>query len=269
MGFFNDIGLGLRTYFKATGFIFSKGLWWFFIFPVILTIILFFGGFTLVGNLTDFIKDSLFGLTNLENADFFLANYLKGFLTGFIWIIFKLLFFFVFTYFGGYIILILMSPVFAFLSEKTDKIITGKDYPFNAEQLMRDIVRGIIIALRNMFIELAYIIALFIICFIPIIGWLFALLSPVILFFISSYFYGFSFMDYTNERRKLSVKQSVSIIRKYKGLTLANGSVFSLSLLIPFCGALLAGFTAIVSVVAATLAMNEIEAQSRKMALKT
>ena len=40
--------------------------------------------------------------------------------------------------------------------------------------------------------------------------------------------------------------------------TLSYGAIFALMLLIPFCGVTLAGFAAIISVVAATLAVHEI-----------
>ena len=121
---------------------------------------------------------------------------------------------------------------------------------------MRDVVRGVIIALRNMFIELGYMIVIFLIgLFIPFIG---GIIGTIILFFIASYFYGFAFIDYTNERRRLTIKQSVQFIRANKGMAIANGMVFSFFMLIPFCGTSLAGFAAIVSVVAATIATHKV-----------
>jgi CysZ protein len=48
-----------------------------------------------------------------------------------------------------YIFLIIGSPVFAYLSEKTESIMEGKDFPFSFRQLMADILRGIKLALRN------------------------------------------------------------------------------------------------------------------------
>ena len=152
-----------------------------------------------------------------------------------------------------------MSPVFAMLSEKTDKITTGKEYPFNGEQFMRDIVRGILIALRNMSIELAITLGVLLLSFIPVIGILFSLVGSVFLFFVSAYFYGFSFMDYTFERKRLNISQSVRFSRRYRGLAIANGGLFALFLIIPFCGVILAPFFSIFSVVGATLAYNELE----------
>lgn len=250
---FKDFGFGIKAYGKAFDLIFSNGLWWYFLFPILLNLILFFGGFALVGSLTEFIKDWFFDLVSLKDASFFGSEIIQGALSGFIWIFFKVLFFFVFAYFGGYIVIILMSPVFAILSEKTEEILTGNKYPFSADQLMRDVVRGVIIALRNVFIEIGYMIAVFILSFIPIVGQI----AAVALFFISAYFYGFSFTDYTIERQRLSISQSVDFMRKRKGMVIGNGVVFSLFMLIPYCGYTLAGFAAIVSVVAATISVHE------------
>jgi len=254
-----QIGLGFRTYGNAIGFIFNKGLWWFFIFPVILNFLLFWGGFELKVWARDSLQQVLLDWTELEGATFFLAGALKSALEWVLTIAFSFIFFFIFAYFGGYIILIIMSPILAYLSEKTEKINTGKEYPFSAEQLMRDIVRGILIAIRNMLIETGYMLVFFILGLIPVIGLIFNIISPFVLFFISSYFYGFSYMDYTNERKRLNVSQSVAYIRKYRGFAITNGGIFSLSLLIPFCGTLISPFIAIVSVVAATLGMNDMD----------
>ena len=139
-----DIEIGFRTYGQAIGFIFKKGLWWYFVFPIVLNIILFFGGFALIDMLIEMVQSWLLGSIGMEGGDdSFFGNLFNNFLTGFIWLVFKLLFFFVFAWFGGYVILVLLSPVFAFLSEKTEKIITGNHYPFSADQLMRDVVRGV------------------------------------------------------------------------------------------------------------------------------
>ena len=49
--------------------------------------------------------------------------------------------FFYFSLFK-YLFLIIGSPVFAYLSEKTASIIEGKDFPFSFSQLIKDSVRG-------------------------------------------------------------------------------------------------------------------------------
>ncbi len=252
--FFKEFGTGISAYGKAVEIIFSKGLWWFFLFPIIINILLFFGGFAAINYLTDFVKEWVFGIINNENATYFGVAYVQGFLSGFIWLVFKILFFFIFAYIGGFVVIILLSPVFSVLSEKTEAVLTGKKYPFDGDQMMRDIVRGVLIATRNLFIEIGYIIVLFLLSFIPIVGQL----GAIFLFFVSAYFYGFSFMDYTIERQKYSVSQSVQFIRQHKGIAVANGVLFSLFMLIPFCGVTLAGFISIVAVVAATISTHKV-----------
>jgi CysZ protein len=249
-----QLELGFRTYFRAIGFIFSNGLWWTFVFPVLLNVLLFIGGYTLIESITGQVQTWIQAKLGSGNDSFFLAHYLGSFLTFFAWFFFRVLFFFVFAYFGGYIVLILLSPLFAYLSAATEKIISGKKYPFDGDQWMRDMVRGIIFALRNLIIFSAWMILLFIVGFIPVIGWL----GVIVLFIISAYFYGFAFMDYICERRRMKIRDSIQFVRANKWLAVANGSVFCLFLLLPLCGVLLSGFAAIVSVVAATLAVNEL-----------
>lgn len=145
-----------------------------------------------------------------------------------------------------------MSPVMALLSERADEIITGKKYKFNFSQFLHDILRGISIAIRNMLIELSIILFCFILVWIPIIGWL----SPVFLLIVSYYFYGFSMIDYTSERRKLNVTESVAYIRKNKGLAIGNGFVFALVFAFPIIGAIV---VAVLAPIAATIAVLEIE----------
>jgi CysZ protein len=259
MSFSKDFGLGIKTYGKALDIIFSNGLAWFFIFPIVINIILFWSGIEVLDWITTYLKNLIFDSSGLNNAAFFGSSVLKFLTSGIIWLLFKIIFFFLFTYIGGYLVLILMSPILAIISEKTDKILTGKNYPFSAEQTMRDMVRGIILAIRNMSIEIGIILFFFILTLLPIIGWLIAIISPIILFFISSYFYGFSFLDYSNERYKRNIKQSVTLIYSRKGVAIGNGVVFSIFLLVPFLGTTLAGFISIISVVAATISMNEVE----------
>ncbi|MBI5541915.1 MAG: EI24 domain-containing protein [Bacteroidia bacterium] len=259
ISFWKGFGIGFKTFFQAIGFVFSKGLWWAFIFPIIFNILLFWGGKSLAELTTDKLEAWLLGLTQLADASSWYTSILKGAVTGFVWIAIKILFFSVFTYLGGYIVLIFMSPIFAFLSEKTEKITTGKTYSFSGEQWMRDLVRGILITLRNLFYEIAIMLLIFIASFIPVVGWLIALLSTVLLILVSAYFYGFSFMDYSMERKKLTIRQSVKFVRRHKGIAVANGLIFALAMMIPFCGVLISPFISIFSAVGATLAIQKTE----------
>ncbi|MBL4592780.1 MAG: EI24 domain-containing protein [Flavobacteriales bacterium] len=263
MSLFKGFGNGFGAYGKALTLIFSNGLWWYFLFPLLLNIFLIVASWYGISSLSDYAENWVNDLFKFEDDDFFLAEYLQS-SSGYVavaigwvvWFISKVLLFVLYGLFGGYIIIMLMSPVFAILSEKAEEILTGNKYPFNGDQLMRDVVRGVVIAFRNMFIEFGYMIVILILSFfIPILG---GIIGTVILFFIASYFYGFAFIDYTNERRRLTIKQSVKFIRANKGMAIGNGFIFALAMFIPLCGTTIAGFIAIVSVVAATISTHKI-----------
>jgi CysZ protein len=147
-----------------------------------------------------------------------------------------------------YIFLIIGSPVFAYLSEKTESIMEGKDFPFSFKQLMADIIRGIKLALRNTLWQSVYTISLLILSFIPLVGWV----VPVTTLLVECYYYGFSMLDYSCERHKLSPAESIQFIGKHKGLAIGNGMVFYLMHIVPFIGWVLAPAYA---VVAATISL--------------
>ena len=253
MNYSQGFRLGLKSYSEAFRFIRQNNLGWFFIFPLVLNVLLFALGFYSVSSLGSELIEYLNNWLGIESWDFWGASFFAGTIKWLIWIVLRLLFFVVYAYVGGYIILIALSPAFAFLSERTEKILTGSDLPFNFSQFLKDIWRGVVLALRNLAVEMLFTLLLFIISFIPVVGWF----TAVVLFLISAYFYGFSFMDYTFERRKFNVKTSIRYMRSNKGLAIGNGLIFALVLLIPFIGVTLAGFFSIISVVGATIAANK------------
>jgi len=263
MDIFKNFGKGIGAYGKALSMLFTKQLWCFLLFPIAFNIIMMAASWLGVVSLSDAAEAWAKGALKFNDDSFFLAEYLQsssGFISSAVgwavWFVSKVLFFVFYGLFGGYIIIMLMSPVFAVLSEKTEEMLTGNKYPFNGDQMMRDVVRGVLIAFRNMFIEFGYMIVIFIFSFfIPVLG---GIIGTIILFFIAAYFYGFAFIDYTNERRRMTLKQSVQFMRANKGLVIGNGLIFALAMFIPLCGNLIAGFVAIVSVIAATIATHEL-----------
>src|SRR5262245_22666261 len=55
-----------------------------------------------------------------------------------------------------YVILIIGSPLFAYLSEKTEAIIERKEHKFNWKELRKDAGRSIRMALRNCLLQILY-----------------------------------------------------------------------------------------------------------------
>jgi CysZ protein len=158
----------------------------------------------------------------------------------------------VFFYFSlfKYLFLIIGSPVFAYLSEKTESILEGKDFPFDLKQLLHDVGRGIRLALRNTLWQTVYVVSLLLLSLFPVAGWI----TPVIALFVECYFYGASMLDYSLERHKLTYAQSVSYISRHKGLAIGNGLMFFLMHGFIIIGWVLAPAYA---VVAATLSLHK------------
>ena len=245
--------LGIQSYAKALGILFSRRFWWFLLFPVLILLMVYVGGNLLVS----YAGDSLSGL---------IENQVRSWVEGISWlqwvnrasgilikIILKIIYFFLFVAFGGYIILILMSPVYSWLSERTEAYLTGKEYPFSWRQLFWEIFRGIGIALRNMLLQLFLSLLFFLCSFIPLVG----LLAPLALFLTSAYFYGFSFVDYVIERKRYNVKQSVRYVNKNIGLVMGIGTVFAMSLMVPWVSIIVCCFVSLLSVMASTVALNQ------------
>lgn len=240
--------LGLKTYIEALSFVFNNGLWIYFIYPAIISLILFFGSFSLAGYLSNELEQLIMSYITPQETEGWLS-FLTGALHIFLTVGLKIVFFFIYSTFSKYITLIIMSPVMALLSERTEEIVTGKKFPFEIAQFLKDVIRGVIIAIRNMLIEFGLIFLCFLIVWIPVAGWI----SSLFLLIVSYYFYGFSMMDYTNERHKLNIRESVLFIRRNKGVAIGNGLVFSFIFAIPFVGSIVASVLAPVAATLATL----------------
>ena len=243
-----EIVIAIQSYFRAHQFISKHRLWKWIIIPGILYTILFIVGMYFFWKSSDFVVSyisELFGIDKwLDRQQSSVLSVL--FILGGMIIRIALVFFY-FSLFK-YIFLIIGSPLFAYLSEKTEAIIEGKDFPFNFAQLVKDSIRGIKLALRNALWQSVYAISILLLSFFPVVGWV----TPLIALFVECYYYGFSMLDYSCERHKLSPSESIDFIAKHKGLAIGNGLVFYLMHGFPIIGWVLAPAYA---VVAATISL--------------
>ena len=252
MGFWKDIGRGFSSHVDAIPFIFKNGLWVYFIYPILIGIFLFVVGLVSFFAVKEIIVDWAMDLMGLNDGglDDLLGGWIKPIIAFVVGLVVKLVLFFVFNAIYKYIILIILSPVLALLSERVEEIKYGVKFPFEFNQFVKDVLRGILITIRNMFIEYGIILLCLLVIWIPVVGWIISIL----LYILSAYFVGFSMMDYTSERRRLKISQSVSFVRRRKGIAISNGFIFNILLLIPFIGI---SIGPVISVVAATLAATE------------
>jgi uncharacterized protein involved in cysteine biosynthesis len=139
-------------------------------------------------------------------------------------IVVKIMLWYVMSRYMKYMVLILLSPLFAYISERTEALVTGKSYPFSFVQMFKDALRGAGIAVRNMLLEtLIMVVGGMVSFFLP-------LLSPVVflvLFLLNSFFMAFNFFDYVAERKKLGVSASVRYMRANMATLLGFGVAYN------------------------------------------
>lgn len=256
-----QIKIGLRGYSKAWNLIFKREFAKFLLFPLLLNVVILWFGTSYIFDLAEFSSNFLIDKIALQGADFWGAELLRGAVAGVVSVFMYILFFIIFLYVGGNIIITILSPLFSIVSEKTENYLTiggNIDSPFDLKQVLQDMARGIMLSIRNLLFETFIILIIFIISFIPVIGWIVGFFGAFFMFFVSSYFFGFSYMDFANERQQRNVKESLRYIKKYKWVAITNGSFFVIALTIPYCGIALSAFVAILSAMAGTVSMLEL-----------
>lgn len=249
--FFREFGRGFTAYGPAFKMLFTSRFAFFLIFPVLAWVLFMVLGMWLVAWLGNPVEvwiqtalDRWVGhLTFWEYAGRVAAWLFR--------VLIRVAYFLLFLSIGGYLVMIVLSPIYSWLSERTEFSLTGKEYPFRLSRFLREMLRGILIALRNTVFQILVTLLLMLFSFIPVIG----LFSPFLLFLSSAYFYGFSFVDYTIERRYLLVKESVGYVNRNIGFVMGLGVPFAAALMLPFAQFLVCGFVSLASVMAATVAV--------------
>ena len=250
-----EIIISIQAYFQAHQFIKKHKLWkWIVISGLIYTFLFIVSMIFFSKTATSFIEWLTLkaGLKNwldkMQSSFLGILFALGGMI---FWMIQMILYFSLFKY----LFLILGSPFFALLSEKTAEILNGTSTKFNFNQFFNDIVRGISIAIRNAGWQTIYMFAILILGFIPILG----LVTPLLALFVECYYYGFSMLDYNMEREQKNSAESIYYIGHHKGLAIGNGMSFYILHLIPIIGWILAPSYA---VIAATISLHEIKNNS-------
>ncbi|MFZ9028259.1 MAG: EI24 domain-containing protein [Crocinitomicaceae bacterium] len=266
MGFLKNLFFGYKAYFKAIKFIREHKLYWYFAIPAILML-----GIYGLGDMVQHHK---------IEPDVHDMNEIVWYL---IFLLIEISIALLLMNFAKYLVVVILSPVLASLSMKTEKILTSNKYQFNLSQLISDIKRAIHIAIRNLIWFYLLFLVIYIVCYL---GWEDPKKSPVfyLTFMIGFFYYGFGFLDYINERRRLDMDQSIMFVRKNRGLAIAIGSIYSIMILVPvdlsalfywsnFSDApmetigrfflhlllwLCASIAPILAIIAATIAMNDL-----------
>ncbi|QTA80433.1 Uncharacterized protein dnl_27370 [Desulfonema limicola] len=225
--FIQELIKGLGSYFKAHQVIFKYKLWPYMIIPGIMSLCYIFT-LIILGN-----------IWFSHISDYINMNWIPGFLQGEVMQTITTFLLWVLLFLTGYIsyqpfILILFSPVLGYLSEITENHIYKQESPpFNFKNLLKDILRSLIINIRNIIKMIFFIAAAWIFIIIPIIG---TIISSFLILMIQSFYNGFSLTDYTLERKRFTVKESIAFIKNNRAMTTGIGLGFMLMMFVPVFG---------------------------------
>ena len=247
-----EIVIAIQSYSEAHRFIQKHRFWKWILVPGIIYAILLCIGIYFFGKSATDVIDYLTNATGLGSWIQKFQNSLVGFLFTFagviLWIILILFYFSLFKYF----ILIMGSPVYAYLSEKTEAILEGREHHIRWSYLLSDAWRGIKLVTRNMLWQTFFFILIVVLTLIPVAGWI----TPLIAIFLECYYYGFSMLDYSCTRHKIKPAQSIEYIGRHRGLSIGNGLVFYLMHVLIGVGWVLAPAYAII---AANLSLYKVK----------
>ena len=218
---------GLQGYAGAFGLISKLKLWKYFFIPIIISfvtaIIISVSAYGLSDNIGNFIAKVWFWDWGKETF-----TTISSFIGGFAVVALGLILY-------RHIIMALSAPFMSPVSEKIEAHLTGiQKHQHRNTSFSEQLSRGIKINLRNLTRELLLTIPISLISFIPVIG----IVSSILLFLTQAYYAGFGNMDYTLERH-FKYNESISFVRRYRGIAIGNGIVFMLLLLIPIFGIIL------------------------------
>lgn len=248
--FLQHFRIAVASYGKAFRFITHHRLWGYVLIPAAVYLLVYSGLFILLFSYTTLLSDPLSHWVHADTVQGAWGDFLRGALR---WLV-RILLFFVYFKLFRYLILILSSPALALMAERTQEILTDTSLPFNRQQFVKDVWRGIRLSFRNLLVEWLVTLPLYVLLLVPVLDFF----VGILILCIESYFVGFSMMDYRNEFHRLSGRDSRQLIRQNRGVAVGIGLVFTLSLAIPVAGVLLAPALA---VVAAALAMERVLAK--------
>lgn len=239
MKIFREFGGALKAYIEAHKVIVRLNLWKYFIAPIVAGVAFTIAFYFLAVNLEASIADDPDYLLNMAWYRR-LMDYLMGvvYWPTMIWL---------YTVSYKYVVLALISPILSRVSEIVERRLTGeKPDPYSFSQLLEDIGRAFKLAFRNLLWET--VIGIFLL-FIPYV-------RAIFVFLVASFYSGFSIMDYTLERKRYDVGESIKFMRGHRGMALGLGIPFYGILLVPIIGV---AIVPIYGVVAATLEILKLE----------
>lgn len=238
---------GFSAFFRGMSFTFSRGLWAWYLVPLALWVFLVsFLSFGLADFFSDWLKDLLSGYLpatppHTEGLWSLIKFWLSKGVVFTLILVTHLLIWYIVGRYMKYLIQILLAPLLAYISAITEQKLTGKSYDFHWLEFASDILRGILLTLRNIFLETLAVVAVFLLSLIfPLAG----IVLSLALFMVNCYFMGFNFIDYAAERKRMSIGESAAWMKKNYMAVSGFGLAYNLVSVFPILDWLIAPISA-------------------------
>lgn len=226
--------VALKSFPEAVKVLFTTHLWVTFFVPLALSVGLYFGGEVLMDEFKKLDPSKI----DEENGGEYLLVGLHALLI------------YASKFMDKFMVLTLLTPMLTPLSSWTEKAICGNTYPLVLKLYIEDIIRAWKIVGRTILLQMMWMAGIYTITFIyGLPDWV----NQALYFAVATYFYGFYMMDYANERRRLSVRESVLFTRKHAVAAVVLGAMYAGLFRIPYAGVVI---SPIVSVVAGTITVH-------------
>jgi len=219
-----NILTGIGAYFSAFELLNKLKLWKYFAIPVLISIATATIVFVLAYCFSDNIGNQITSLWTFNWGKEVIST-ISNFIGGALIIVFGVVVY-------RHVVMAFSAPFMSPVSEEIEKYYLGDVH--TDSEFSITLARAIRINGRNLFKEILFIIPLFFLSLIPVIGVVFT----VLIFLIQAYYTGFGNMDYTLERH-YNYKDSIAFVKQHRGIAIGNGIVFMLLLMIPVIGIIL------------------------------
>ena len=234
---------------SAIDFVKRHGLWRLFLCPLALSAVLFVCIHFAAASVGTAVADAISG--RIRSAD---EMPVWGSVLSWVgYLMARIVMFVAMVYVGGYLVLLLMSPMLSYVASLAVFRHTGRREPWAMASFVHDVLRGIAISMRNMLMQALLLLVVFVAGFIPVVP----PLTPVLYWLVSAFYYGFSMADYVFEARRMSISASVAFARRNRAYMLGLGTLFALLVGIPFVGIYLAAFISPLVVIGTEFTIDE------------
>ncbi len=218
---------GFKMYFKANRLVTKHKMWSFLTIPGIMSVlyilVLIILGTSYLPDMSAFIDQNLV-------PEFMQGEIMQTIMSILLWLLLIIIMYISYRE----VVLVLFSPILSYLSEKVEKIVYNQEPPpFNLKNLMSDIIRAVKLEIKGLTRMLILTFLAWLLTFLPVIG---AVISPVIILLIQSYYGGLRFTDYTLERKRYSVEESIYFAKTNKPRITGVGLGFTILMMVPIVG---------------------------------